>query len=432
MDIIIKNKKNILLFILLFVITFIFSYMFIPVWPDQVWSYGFSYNISKGMIIYRDFNVIQMPLYFLLASIFIKIFGSYMIISHMFDSLLLSVIGLILFKLLKWKGIFPFIMICILTVSSYNLLCLNLLIIIIYLIHTKRDNDYIIALLIGLILITKQNIGIMLFIPMIYYSKNKIKSIILFIIPFILLCLYLLINNALFSFIDYCFLGLFEFSGNNEIDYIILFIEFICIGYLIYKLFKCKFKDKELFYILMFQIVLYPLIDLKHFVVGFIPIFYYLLLNNKKRIINIIVCIFVLLYLLITFIFNFNRIDIHTKKDMFYLKSPSKVINYLENIHDLYPDDINNYYFDSEKSYLFKLYYDIPIKYYDFYLNGNMGYYSKKDIKKSFIKYCKKNRCIFFINKDSNNIQFSEFRKIIKSNYKKIGEYEELDIYSSK
>ena len=71
--------KYIFVFILSFLFSFVFFYVFQSIYCDEVWVYGFSYNISKGMIIYRDFNVLQMPLYFFIASLFIKIFGNYLI-----------------------------------------------------------------------------------------------------------------------------------------------------------------------------------------------------------------------------------------------------------------------------------------------------------------------------------------------------------------
>ena len=46
---------------------------------DQVWAYGFSYNISRGLLPYRDYNMIIGPLYSLLMSIPMKLFGNYLI-----------------------------------------------------------------------------------------------------------------------------------------------------------------------------------------------------------------------------------------------------------------------------------------------------------------------------------------------------------------
>ena len=115
------------------------------------------------MIIYRDFNVLQMPLYFFIASLFIKIFGNYIIVMHLFDSLLFSTIIVMLFKNLRWKVLLLLPILVFWWPSGYNLLCLFFLIVIIYLINQNKDNDYLISFLVGLCFITKQNIGLFLF-----------------------------------------------------------------------------------------------------------------------------------------------------------------------------------------------------------------------------------------------------------------------------
>ena len=48
--------KKILLFIGIFVFVFIFEYVLSGVNCDEIWVYGFIYNIRNGLIIYRDFN----------------------------------------------------------------------------------------------------------------------------------------------------------------------------------------------------------------------------------------------------------------------------------------------------------------------------------------------------------------------------------------
>lgn len=174
--------KYIFLFSFGFLFSFIFFYVMQPIYCDEVWVYGFSYNISKGMIIYRDFNVLQMPLYFFIASLFIKIFGNYIIVIHIFDSLLFATMLIMLSKIIHWKVLILLPIFIFWWPSGYNLLCLFFLILIIYLINQKKDCDYLIAFLIGLCFITKQNIGLCLLLPCLFYSKNKIKTILIFII----------------------------------------------------------------------------------------------------------------------------------------------------------------------------------------------------------------------------------------------------------
>ena len=88
-----KNKeflKMLIIFAVFFVISFCYKIFFLPLNGDEIWCYGFSYNISKGMMIYRDFNCLQTPLYFIISSFFIKLFGNYLISVHLFDCILIS------------------------------------------------------------------------------------------------------------------------------------------------------------------------------------------------------------------------------------------------------------------------------------------------------------------------------------------------------
>ena len=68
-----KYFKYLILFFVVFSF-FLFISIIRPMWCDEVWVYGFCHNISKGMLIYQDFNVLQMPLYFFVSSFFLFIF----------------------------------------------------------------------------------------------------------------------------------------------------------------------------------------------------------------------------------------------------------------------------------------------------------------------------------------------------------------------
>ena len=57
-------KKKIIL--ILFLTLFIFSFNYFIFHKiiddcDEIWNFGFSYNIAKGAIPYRDFNMIVLP-----------------------------------------------------------------------------------------------------------------------------------------------------------------------------------------------------------------------------------------------------------------------------------------------------------------------------------------------------------------------------------
>ena len=428
--------KYIFVFILSFLFSFVFFYVFQSIYCDEVWVYGFSYNISKGMIIYRDFNVLQMPLYFFIASLFIKIFGNYLIVNHILNSLLFSTMIVMLFKIINWKVLILLPVFIFFWPSGYNLLCLFFLILIIYLIHKKKDKDWLIAFIIGLCFITKQNMGIFLFVPCFLYSKKKLKSICSFLIPFLILSIYLIYNDAFYQFIDYCFLGMIDFGGENSYydnRFLILFVINIII--LLYWLFKAKWKDKELFYILMFQLLMYPIFDIRHYICSTFAMFYLILKRINKK--NILILIGVLIYYLSFILLYMFPPSINLNKDFDYLRN-SGDLNLLANKVKEYVGDNNNFFFTDYYNYYIKLYYDIPIGQYDLLLSGNVGYKGMEDKLNELTKLCSVEKCYFFSKTEDLNeeegilmIQFSDLYFYIRENYKKVDKMFEFDIYTN-
>lgn len=439
-----SNKfKCILLFVITFVITLFLVYIVTPSFCDEIWAYGFSYNISKGMVIYRDFNVLQTPLYFFLISIIIKLFGPYMIYMGVFDSILCSIMMVCLYKIGKLEKFFVFLILYIFYPSSYNLFITFLCFIIIYLIYCNKDNDIIIAFIVSLMFLTKQNIGIIMFIPCLIYSKNKIKSLCTFLVPILILCLYLVCNNALFDFIDYCFLGLFSFNSNNgAIDGVILFLVVIMAIYLIYKLIKRKFKDKILFYILCFLIISYPIFDFRHFTCClfiFLCFFDIRLKFYLLYLIKIFKISFLLYYMIIIFDkYNLSGISLDKSKFTFLKNMLNTnnniniVYNYLEERNFNYDTDyvfLGDFY-----GYYYKLYYDIPIGKYDFIMTGNMGYFNRDKIYSGLDNLCGENTCYFIIPQICflDVSQWYGFAYYIDNNYNYIDKIDDVRIYSSK
>ncbi len=423
-----KSKSfyiSILVFILFFISSFILCYVLAPVNCDEVWTFGFSNNIAKGLVIYRDFNVLQTPFYFIIASFFIKVFGTKFISIHILNSLLMASSGLILYKLVNWKSFMIMLSIMIFNPNPYNLLCLCLFLVIILLINKKYDNDYLIALLVGLIFMTKQNL-ILLVIPLLLYSNKKIKTLLVFLIPFIIFSLYFLINNGLYDFINYCFLGLFDFNNSNHL-YVFVFILFEIMGilYVLYCIYKKGFRDKELLYILMFQIMIYPIFDGDHFFVSFVPIFYLISKNIKNYLPLLLIYVFVIC---IT-IAGFPKISIHTEKDIFYLRSPDRYVDISEDVYKYFDGKIDNVYSNSEIMYFTKNYYDLTTDKYDFIIDGNLGYKGSKKVIKELDKKCKVNNCYFII-KNDDLYQDKALLKYVKSNYKVIDRFSYFDVYN--
>ena len=274
-----KLLKNILLFLLMFLVSFIYSFFFTTVYNDEIWNYGFSYNIASGLVPYRDFGMLQTPFYFFLASFFIKVFGNFLFSFHIFNSIIFAGILYIAYNNLNYKSFILFPLIFLNCYPSYNFLSILILLVILILVDANfKYKDYVIGLLIGIMFLTKQNIGICLLVPLVFYSRNKIKGLIGFSTPIIILAIYLIYNNSLFAFIDYCFLGMFDFGESNGI-WLFFPIEVIVCLLMLFKLLKSKFKDKKLFYLLMYQIVTAPIFDDYHFMIGFIPVLYYFLFS---------------------------------------------------------------------------------------------------------------------------------------------------------
>ena len=431
-----KALKYLLVFSLAFIFSLFFFYVVGPVYCDEVWVYGFSYNLSNGMMIYRDYNVLQMPLYFLIASHFIKFLGSYLISMHIFDCLLFAGIILMLYTIIRLKVFIMLPIFMFFWPSGYNLLCLFFLILIIYLIHIKKANDLLIAFIVGLCFITKQNIGIFLFIPMFILSKNKMKSIICFFIPFLILSVYLVYNDAFSSFFNYSVLGMFDFGGENKhFNYVFVALFIINVVILLYWLFKSKFKDKELFYVLMFQFMMYPIFDDRHYVCSMFPMLYLILkrINNKYW----LKMLFIFIYWFELALFSIVGIDITLEKNLDFLRNSGDLDILSCEVKD-YVGDNENFFFTDFYSYYIKLYYDIPIGQYDLLLSGNVGYRGMEKKFGELSKLCSQEVCYFFSKESKDDEkdgilvgQFGSFYDYIRNNYDKVDSLYEFDIYTS-
>ena len=134
-----RRSNKILVFSLIYIICFIYSFFFSTVYNDEIWNYGFSYNIASGLVPYRDFGMLQTPLYFFLASFFIRIFGNYLFSFHLFNSFILAGIIYIIFKTLKYKGfiLIPFIFLS--CYPGYNIFSVLILLIILCLTGCKSS-----------------------------------------------------------------------------------------------------------------------------------------------------------------------------------------------------------------------------------------------------------------------------------------------------
>lgn len=427
------NKK--IFYIFLVILCFIFSFLFLlfiqPVVGDAIWNYGFSYNITNGMIPYKDFNLVITPLYSFLGSFFVKLFGNYLFSLHILSSLLITIMMVLLFNTIRWKSLILWPMVVFFAIPSYNLLSLFWVILILYLVYMKKDNDLVLGLVIGLLFLTKQNVGICLLIPGLYYSRSKVKYLLSFILPILLMLLYLISNNALYNFIDYCFLGLFEFSEENKLLGIQVIFEILILLFLFYKLVVNKFKTKEVFYILMFQVMAYPIFDAYHLCIALVPVVYYFIKDLKSIHIEIIWFCFV--WLLFLFVTPYE-IDVHYEKDFLFLtKNIGINLTEVESMIRKYTSNGEDYYFIGN-AYPIKLYMGEKINKFDLLNNGNMGYNGSAKYIDEIDDNCRSNKCIFFVELNALNSKGAQLSKEIFNyvidNYEKIDEYKNIGVYT--
>lgn len=396
-----KYRLEILIFLICFVLSFLYSSFLFFVGSDEIWNFGFSYNISQGLVIYKDFNVLQMPLFFMIGSLFIKIFGDFLISLHILNAIIIASIIVICYKIIGFRCLFLFLCFLIFPVPGYNFLSLFFVFVIIYLVHSNKDNDFLLGLVGGLLFLTKQNIGICLFIPILFFSKNKIKCFSSFCIPVLCLLIYFVYNDAVYDFINCCFLGMLDFNENNKFLTLgCFFVEIFSCLYLIFCFVKYVDKRKIITYIFMFQIMAYPICDIGHTLWAFIPVFFLIIYLSKVSYFYFLIGIVFSFVFALTFFANFSNLQ---RFDGLYffrnVGSQVELIDELDLVNKYYNDG-NKIFYVSGDAYFFKLYLNREIDNYDLILNGNMGYNGSQKWIDGVSDVCSKEKCVFFVLKE--------------------------------
>lgn len=434
------KKTNIIELILIFIISFIFSMIFLTLDYDDIWNFGFAYNVSTGLIPYRDFNMVTTPLYPLVDSIFLTIFGRNIYVHYAVNAIILTIIYAFMKKNYPKAYYIPFAILLLLSRPNYNLICL-LFLYIILLLEEKNKNDYLIGIILGLTFLTKQSIGIYLCLPSLFTKdiKKIVKRIVGFIIPIIPTMLYLTINKALYAFIDYCFLGIGEFSDKNFcIISPMLILLFAGIAYCIINYLKTK--DYKNIYHLCFLGMAYPLIDYYHVLLAIIPILGYFLNNmplNKK----------IIGYSFVTFLFTVSFINLCIERDKYsfpnstnkfkYCKLENNVVDQINKLTAYVSKSDDNTYIIEGSGYLVKLELNKPIGKYDFFLNGNVGKNGSSKIIKTFDEKCRIEKCTFIVNKyayatkDYSQQYNKELHRYVVNNYQEVDEIIGLTVYNN-
>lgn len=436
-----KNNKEMLLKMIFMIISLLLynsSILLIKELTDldELWNFNFANNMANGLVPYKDFNMIQMPLLPMIASIFLKIFGQEVMVMRFLAVCLMSYIEITIFLILdklKIKDCIKYlilIFICYIITPymaiDYNYMIIAILLTIVYIEinkYLKNEKiliynlkiDFTIGLLAGLCFTCKQSTGMCIILVAVFYKCLEISNktdLIEFIkiaftrgigalIPIAIVLVFLIINKAFSDFMSYCILGIKTFSNyipyinlikNSEVCIKILSV-LIPIVIIIALSLYIKKKKKILFilsvYTIASMIVIYPIADNIHFLIGIFPSFIVLayfidvLINKiliKENIKEFLGSFFKIATLLISIVSILYSINIYVKSGKNYELKHFKYIvmseNYIKSIKNV-GDYIN---LSQKKVYILDAtaaLYMIPIdrynKDYDMFLKGNLG-----------------------------------------------------------
>ena len=423
------NKK--MVFRLLFIFTF--SLLLYLVFgfninnEDGFNNFMFSYALVKGEIPYLDFNTISTPLYMFYQAIFLLISNQY-IMFLIGQCILITVMFYILFKEYDKKAYYVLLAMIGLKfsgfASTYNFMCLFMMFVLLYLENNYNKKDYLIGFIIGLCALSKHTIGLFFVLPTLFYYYKDIKRIgkrfIGFMIPWLVLIIYLIINKALYSFIDLCFLGLFDFGTSNGGKFSIWIIVSIVL-LIISIIYYIKNKSIRNLYLIFTFFFAFPIFDLLHFMF-YVTCFVYMLLPSFKEV-NKSRTILIIGLLLELFVFNVAMIfrgvssayydssykHLFAKRDFtISIKNVSKKIKVCEYYEDKKPIIISGI------KPIYDVSHDKRIDYYNVYLYGNHGYNGTEKMIKSISKMHKQYFLVNILDYETDDKYSQTNKKITK------------------
>lgn len=437
-----KNFRYIFLFIFFFLaLHFFYAHMS----GDQIYNYGFSYAMSRGEILYKDFNLLIPPvgpIVYLLPFLF----GTSFIVFNAYQAILICVLFHFLFKLFDNKAwffliafVFPIPIPYITALfQGYNFLLILELVILLWL-EKEKKNDYLIGVILGLCVFTKQTVGVAFCLVSIFYLfkdyKKVVRRFLGFLIPCFVFLFYFLITGTLYSFFDMCLFGMFDFTSGNSGVYKIIsdfyfWVFLLQFGYLIFRIIK-NHRDIRNYYILAFSLVSIPLFDYNH-VAYFSFVFLFLFIdafNFRRKSIRFNICLFSCLFSVVWCYFVNGK----TFPNLVKLDNFGYIVMYDNNYKEIkmlvdYFDKHDNTIILSENSYVVKVAADRDIDYFDLLNKGNHGYNGTEKVIKKFDGY---DDTFIILNIEAYN-KFNlrqqinkDVMKYVMDNYEKVGELDE-------
>ena len=493
-----NEKKHIIKFDILIIIAFFaisssyFAMRNNALSMDEIWNFSSIFKIYNGNLIYKDFNIVQTPLFFYIGNVLFKILGANYLTFRIYNVLIITILYTLiylLFRKLEVKNSIAFFFTFVLFIlnkyiiicgANYNTLAIDFVFIGILLkISIKKThlNSVLSGIIIFLIIFTKQNIGMLYILGIIIYDiyqvilKKKIKEVLgEFIIEITTLCIclgitfaYMHLRGNLNDFISYCLLGIAEFNKNynsNSIFSVPIMINSMIVNFGLSVVFYLLFlddttgkKDKSDFLMtqgVVFLLTQYPIFNSYHILLSYmlIEVYWMYIIFELLRCHTKILRKEKLLKGINNFLIIISvAISIYsTCKYYSSLKETDYKIYYGANLDDESEQDIKlicNYIveqktqgFDVKILSSKAMIYTTPLKInngkYDLALIGNMGKKGEAGLIEDISKL--QNTFILII-KDEDKVFFQESklaRKYIMDNFEYNGEIGNFVIYKSK
>ena len=387
-----KKFFFVILCIIIFVFNFLYFWFRLNLFSDEVWN--------NGLVPYRDFNLLAGPLVYYFSAIFILIFGHHFYSYAIFHSCFMLLIFIVLWIRLGKKSMLIYLVLITFSFPNYNIFVMFLffLMFVIYDDYNLKYRNYIIGSLIGLIFISKISIGVSMLFVMIIFDYNK-KKLIGFLFVLLLFLLYLVFNDSFFQFVDYNYLGMFSFVSDNKFLFYLPAYIIFCLTVII-AIFKSRFKDIFLIYVLAFSVVSIPIFDNLHMMYSVVVILFYLFCRYD---------FYINRYYNYFFVISFS---------FFFFCVTSPVGNY-----NLYRDSTSFLY---GKAIYYDFYnYDkcvLRLKKYVSNVKDNYDYIFERYIFE-YHEMCKYNSCIFFVDDSISNLTSQSNENIlndVRNSYSKI------------
>lgn len=474
---------------------------------DELWNYNFARNIADGLLPYKDFNMVQMPLLPIICGMILKFTFNELIVMRILAVFLITAILFVTYKIFGILKIHQHIS-NILIIGIYLLMhehfCIDynfaiLLIILISIYYElkelskgkeileKNKNDLFLGVLVGTSILFKQTTGLFISIIFIFYKlllvsnkedfKKTLKIIfarlIGILLPIIVLFFYLSINGIWCEFLDYTVYSLKTFS--NKISYISLIqgdygVIFSILSILVpikiivmYILSVCKKikteEQKNIFILFVYSvgafIVVYPISDSIHFLIGAFPallsIGYLIWIFSKKRLeksndrkfiygfkfflqgIVTISTLILIMYSVIALVKYATICNKYTQLTHFkYIPASTEYIQKINNFILKQNEEGKEVYILDPTAAIYMIPLDRYNKDYDMFLKGNIG---SKGEEGQIEKLENKTNTIILIINEKYKINWQNPKKVreyIIKNWEKVGELEIFDIYQRK